>query len=136
MLTHLFRNEGITQSELADVLEVERPTLGRLLDRLEASGWVRREADPADRRAKRVFITEAVEPQMRAMRSLAAGVRGDALNGLTHEEQEHFVDTLLTVKANLLRLGNGNGNGHAAAADGHEGEADLGVEPAQEVVSP
>ena len=135
VLTHLFRNEGITQSELAEVLEVERPTLGRLLDRLEASGWVRREADAADRRAKRVFITEAVEPQMRAMRALAAGVRGDALNGLTREEQEHFVDTLLTVKANLLRLGNGNGLA-GIAADEDEGGADLGAEPAQEVVSP
>ena len=124
VLTHLFRNEGITQSELAEVLEVERPTLGRLLDRLEASGW-----------AKRVFITEAVEPQMRAMRALAAGVRGDALNGLTREEQEHFVDTLLTVKANLLRLGNGNGLA-GIAADEDEGGADLGAEPAQEVVSP
>ena len=72
---------------------------------------------------------------MRAMRSLAAGVRGDALNGLTREEQEHFVDTLLTVKANLLRLGNGNGLA-GVAADEDEGGADLGAEPAQEVVSP
>jgi len=131
VLTHLFRNEGITQSALAEVLEVERPTLGRLLDRLEASGWVRREADAADRRAKRVFLSEAVEPQMRAMRTLAAGVRGDALKGLSRDEQEHFVDTLLTVKANLLALGNGH-----AAEPGERDEADLRAESAEEEVSP
>jgi DNA-binding MarR family transcriptional regulator len=109
VLTHLFRNDGITQSELADILEVEKPTLGRLLDRLEAKGWVRREADAADRRVKRVFLTEAIEPALRAMRAAAAEMRRDALAGLSAEEQQRFVDTLLAVKANL----NGSDNGVA-----------------------
>jgi DNA-binding MarR family transcriptional regulator len=107
VLTHLFRNDGITQSELADILEVERPTLGRLLDRLEAKGWVRREADAVDRRVKRVFLTEEIEPALRAMRAAAAEMRRDALAGLSAEEQQRFVDTLLAVKANL----NGSDNG-------------------------
>ena len=132
VLTHLFRNEGITQAELADLLEVERPTLGRLLDRLEASGWVRREADTSDRRAKRVFLSEAVEPQVRAMRAIAASVRGDALNGLSREEQEHFVDTLLSIKSNLLALGNGNGN---AGRGGEDGEAEETAGADREVLS-
>jgi len=113
VLTHLFRNDGITQSELADWLEIERPTLGRLLDRLEANGWVRREADPQDRRdrrAKRLFLTNEVSPALRAMRAIAAGVRTDALLGLDADEQEAFVDTLLTIKANLSRLSNGQTN--------------------------
>ncbi|HXV07351.1 MAG TPA: MarR family transcriptional regulator [Burkholderiales bacterium] len=109
VLTHLFRNDGITQSELADILEVEKPTLGRLLDRLEAKGWVRREADAADRRVKRVFLTEEIEPALRAMRAAAAEMRRDALAGLSAEEQQRFVDTLLAVKANL----NGSDNGVA-----------------------
>ena len=44
VLNHLFRNDGVTQSELADILQVEKATLGRLLDRLETKGWVRRES--------------------------------------------------------------------------------------------
>jgi DNA-binding MarR family transcriptional regulator len=134
VLTHLFRNEGITQAELADLLEVERPTLGRLLDRLESSGWVRREADTTDRRAKRLFLNEAVEPQVRAMRAIAASVRGDALNGLSRDEQEHFVDTLLTIKSNLLALGNGNGTG-PVAAEVEDGEAGETADADREVVS-
>jgi DNA-binding MarR family transcriptional regulator len=115
VLTHLFRNDGITQSELADILEVEKPTLGRLLDRLEAKGWVRREADAADRRVKRVFLTEEIEPALRAMRTAAAEMRRDALAGLSAEQQERFVDTLLAVKANL------NGSDNGAARNGARG---------------
>lgn len=109
VLTHLYRNDGITQAELADVLEVERPTLGRLLDRLEANGWVRREADALDRRAKRVHLTDEVGPAMRRMRAVAAEVRRDALSGIVAADQEAFVDTLLAIKTNLVRLGNGAG---------------------------
>jgi DNA-binding MarR family transcriptional regulator len=102
VLTHLYRNDGATQSELAEVLEVEKASLGRLLDRLETKGWVRREADAHDRRAKRVYLTEEVEPAMLTMRKIAAGVRRDALHGLSVEQQDRFLDTLLTIKANLM----------------------------------
>lgn len=104
VLTHLYRSNGVTQSELADILEVERPTLGRLLDRLEAKGWIERRPDGRDRRAKRVFLTEAVEPPMRELRGVAAEVRSDALSGLSSAEQDRFVDTLLTIKGNLMAL--------------------------------
>jgi len=107
VLNHLFRNDGMTQSDLADLLQIEKATLGRLLDRLEAKGWVRREADATDRRAKRVFLTEEVVPALKAMRAAAADVRRAALAGLSADEQERFVDTLLAVKANL----NGSDNG-------------------------
>ena len=101
VLTHLYRNDGVTQSELAEILEIEKPTLGRLLDRLEANGWVRREEHAVDRRAKRVFLTEEVGPAMKAMRVAAAELRRDALEGLSPEQQSQFVDTLIAVKANL-----------------------------------
>ena len=107
VLNHLFRNNGVTQSELAELLEVEKPTLGRLLDRLEQKGWVRREADANDRRAKRVFLTQEVEPAIKAMRTAAAEMRRDAVAGLSAEQQERFVDALLTIKANLSRSDNG-----------------------------
>jgi MarR family transcriptional regulator, transcriptional regulator for hemolysin len=107
VLNHLFRNDGATQSELAETLEVEKATLGRLLDRLEQKGWVRREGDANDRRAKRVFLTEEVEPALKAMRAAASEVRRDALTGLSGDEQERFVDMLLAIKANLSRPDNG-----------------------------
>ncbi|MBI1396816.1 MAG: MarR family transcriptional regulator [Betaproteobacteria bacterium] len=109
VLNHLFRNNGATQSELADILEIEKATLGRLLDRMEQKGWIRRESHANDRRAKCVYLTEEVEPSIKAMRSAAAEMRRDALAGLSREQQEGFVDVLLAIKANLSRSENGNG---------------------------
>lgn len=113
VLNHLYFHEGITQSELADLLEIEKPTLGRLLDRLEAKGWVTRRPDVRDRRVRRLHLTGAVQDLMRELREIAAGVRADALAGLTAAERDQFVATLLLVKGNLLRM---NGNGDAARA--------------------
>jgi len=101
VLTHLYRGDGVSQTELAETLEIEKPTLGRLLDRLEAKGWVRREHDAADRRVWRVHLTDEVEPALRTMRSIAAELRRDALSGVSAAERERFVDTLLAIKENL-----------------------------------
>ena len=57
VLTMLYAKEGVTQSELADLMELEKPTLGRLLDRLEEKEWVERRADEFDRRVNRLYLT-------------------------------------------------------------------------------
>ena len=101
VLTHLYRSNGVSQTELAETLEIEKPTLGRLLDRLEAKGWVRREHDASDRRVWRVHLTDEVEPALRTMRKIAAELRRDALTGISAAERERFVDTLLAIKENL-----------------------------------
>ena len=103
VLTHLYRGNGVSQTELAETLEIEKPTLGRLLDRLEAKGWVRREHDASDRRVWRVHLTDEVAPALRTMRAIAAELRHDALASISTAERERFVDTLLAIKANLLR---------------------------------
>ena len=122
VLNHLYFNEGITQSELADLLDVEKPTLGRLLDRLEAKGWIARQPDRHDRRAKRVYLTGEVQALMRALRKLAAALRKDALEGMDARAQRHLFDSLLLIKANLLRM-NENGSCVEHASEG----ADVGA---------
>jgi len=104
VLTHLYRRDGLVQAELAEILEIERPTLGRLLDRLEAKGWLRREPDPNDRRVKRVYLTDEVKPAMKSLRRIAADLRQQALDGLNEKEREHLVDILIHMKTNLLNL--------------------------------
>lgn len=101
VLTHLYRSDGASQTELAEILEIEKATLGRLLDRLEAKGWVRRDHDARDRRVWRVHLTAEVEPALRTMRTIAAELRRDALTGINGTERERFVDTLLAIKENL-----------------------------------
>jgi DNA-binding MarR family transcriptional regulator len=119
VLNNLYFNQGITQSALADLLDIEKPTLGRLLDRLEAKGWLERRGDPGDRRAKRVYLTGNVTDLMRALRRLAADLRATALDGLEEGERQRLLDALRMVKGNLLRL---NGQGAQSEPGAHRGE--------------
>ena len=102
VMTHLYFNEGISQTELSSILDIERATLGRLLDRLEAKGWLERRPHPNDRRVKRVFLTGEVELLMQTMRAMAAEVRGQALAGIPTPEQEQLLSVLSKVKSNML----------------------------------
>lgn len=101
VLTYLFRQDGLTQTELADLMEIQKASVGRLLDRLEEKRWIKRCQDSSDRRVNRVFLTTEVEPVVDEMRRRAALVRSDALAGLSHEQQEEFVNSLLHIKSNL-----------------------------------
>jgi len=127
VLNHLFRHDGIRQSELADILEIERPALGRLIDRLEVNGWVRREPDPFDRRAKLVYLTEDVAPIVSRMRRIASELRNDATEGLTTTEQTQLVDTLMKIKSNLTRELDNSTSSDGNGVDIHEVSSSNGM---------
>lgn len=101
-LAHLRRNEGINQGALAQILEVQPITLSRLIDRLEAAGWVERRPDPDDRRAVRLFLTDAAQPILERIRAVALETVAGAMVGIPDAEQERIIDMLLTVRENLL----------------------------------
>jgi len=111
VLAHLHRHEGINQSGLADILEIKGVTLGRLVDRLEAAGWVERRADASDRRARRLYTTAKVAPVLERMWALGERKREEALAGLSDDERRALIDSLLKIRANLSERG-----GHAPLA--------------------
>jgi DNA-binding MarR family transcriptional regulator len=100
-LAMLSRREGINQATLAEDLEVRPITLGRLVDRLEASGWVERRSDPHDRRACRLYLTPQVQPLLTQIRSQAREVRKAALSGLEPEARAILMNALCGIKQNL-----------------------------------
>ena len=102
LLNHLFRADGITQAELAETLEIERSSTGKLLDSLELKGWIKRVVDEKDRRSKRVFLTKEVEPIIKKMRGIAKKVREVSLGKLS-SQQDVFVDMLIEIKNNLTK---------------------------------
>ncbi|MGE0093809.1 MAG: MarR family winged helix-turn-helix transcriptional regulator [Alphaproteobacteria bacterium] len=104
VIAHLSRNEGSTQTFLADVLEIENATLARLLDRLEADGWIERRPSPTDRRAKHLYLTEKPAAIIDAMFKISAQLQRDTLNGMPAAEREHLIDSLLGIKRNLLQM--------------------------------
>jgi len=113
VLARLSHQEGCTQTELATVLEIEKPTLGRLIDRLQANDWVERRPDENDARTKRIFLTYRAHPVLDEMFALADDVLDGALAGLTREQADRLLQSLLHVKANLAGLLAGGNNGTA-----------------------
>ncbi|HVO04652.1 MAG TPA: MarR family transcriptional regulator [Candidatus Cybelea sp.] len=101
VLANLERTEGTSQAALADVLDIEPITLVRLIDRLEAAGWVERRPDPVDRRVRRLYLTETAKPLMEQFHRLASATYEVALGSLSAEERRQLADLLLNVRANL-----------------------------------
>ena len=117
VLAHLSRNEGIKQAGLAEILEIKPITLARLLDRLDAHGWVERRLDPKDKRARRLFLTNKGRSIIRELRVVALSVREEALSGLSDSEQDLLIDQLRAVKENLLSADEAADRARAADPD-------------------
>lgn len=98
----LSRNEGLNQGALADLLEVEPITLGRMIDRLEDAGLVERRRDPNDRRAWRIHLTEAARPKIAQLQALANDMFDDALVGISGRERDQLAALLNQIRDNLL----------------------------------
>ena len=97
----LRRNEGINQTAMADIMDIEPITLGRHIDRLEEAGSVERRPDPDDRRVWRIFLTDNVQPALVEMEKIAIEVRNDVMVDFSPNERERFIDNLIRVKSNL-----------------------------------
>jgi DNA-binding MarR family transcriptional regulator len=116
VLARISRQEGCTQTELAAVLEIEKPTLGRLIDRLQANDWVERRPDDHDARTKRIYLTARANPLLDEMFTLAEDVLDSAIAGLSQKQADDLLQSLLHVKSNLSELLNSGKNGAESAA--------------------
>jgi MarR family transcriptional regulator for hemolysin len=101
VLLRLDRSEGLNQSELADILELQPITVTRLLDRLAASGLIERRPDPNDRRANRLYLTPAARPLLAQLVDLGSEMMGTVLAGFDRKEVERMLQDLGVVKENL-----------------------------------
>ena len=81
VLVRLELAEGLKQSELAELLDLQPITLTRLVDRLCANGLIERRADPADRRAKRLYLTAQARPLMDRLAELGGDMMTTVLEG-------------------------------------------------------
>jgi MarR family transcriptional regulator for hemolysin len=104
VLVRLERSEGLNQTELADMLDLQPITLTRLLDKLSDSGLIERRPDPGDRRAKRLFLTPAAWPLLKRLAELGEETMTSTLAGIDPESIEKMVSQLALVKENLRRL--------------------------------
>ncbi len=101
VLVRLDRSEGLKQSELAEILDLQPISLTRLLDRLAENGLIERRADPNDRRANRLFLMPAARPLLARLKNLGHDMMTTVLAGLDDAAQTRMLDELAVMKDNL-----------------------------------
>ena len=101
VLSVLHEHEGVKQGGLAEILEVEPITAGRMIDRMQEAGFVERRPDPADRRAWRLFLTDRGRELTGELEPLARDTSALALQGVSEEDKAHLLQTLEQMRMNL-----------------------------------
>jgi MarR family transcriptional regulator, transcriptional regulator for hemolysin len=101
VLIRLDRQEGLKQSELAEILDLQPISLTRLLDRLADNGLIERRADPNDRRANRLYLMPAARPLIEQLGALGSDVMDTVLAGLDGKSNARLLGDLRTMKDNL-----------------------------------
>jgi MarR family transcriptional regulator, transcriptional regulator for hemolysin len=101
MLVHLVRENGLRQSDLADRMDIATVTTSKLIDRLEARGYVERRPQPDDRRSNRIYASEAAKEVVKVMTKIIYEVDGIANKGISDEDLETTLRVLFVMKGNL-----------------------------------
>jgi MarR family transcriptional regulator, transcriptional regulator for hemolysin len=105
VLFRLRQQEGLSQVDLADVLELQPISLVRLLDRLVEHGLLERRPDPKDRRANRLFLTRSGRQLVDDLDGLRDRIASDVLRGIPDEAIQTSLETLVDVKERIKALG-------------------------------
>jgi MarR family transcriptional regulator for hemolysin len=101
VLARVERAQGLKQSELAELLDLQPITLTRLIDRLCDSGLIERRSDASDRRAKRLYLTPGARPVLEHMREIGVGIMDIVLAGVDPAAIEAMMPKLEQMKDNL-----------------------------------
>jgi MarR family transcriptional regulator for hemolysin len=101
VLAKLERTEGLKQTEIADLMEMQPITLTRLIDKLCEAGLIERRSDDTDRRVNRLYLTDAARPLMAKLAVLRSEITQTALASLSNEETHQLVDQLESIKDNI-----------------------------------
>ena len=114
-LSKLERQPGLTQSEMAEMLEVQPIAMVRLIDQLSEEGLIERRADPADRRVNRLFLTAAGLTRLARMASFKEELGAEVFAGIAAADLSQLLAILDRVHKNIKTI--------------HATEAAAGVRP-------
>lgn len=104
VLAYLHRHEGVSQIQLAELTDTDPMTLVRILDKMEADGWIERRAHESDRRARKLFLRKPAQPVVDRIWEIADRARSEALAGLSARERDKLMSLLERVHGNLVEL--------------------------------
>lgn len=117
-LMRLEREEGMTQAELAESLEIQPISLARLIDRMCEQKLVERRPHPRDRRAYRLYLTAKGHTILEQLVPLGRRISGDVLASLGEAEAGQLLEQLLRIKGNIRKASAANGSSGRQASAG------------------
>lgn len=101
-LYYIGRNEGITQKELSEEMDLKESTVARLIDRLEKENTVQRIKDVKDRRISKLYLTEEGKEKKEALLPIGENFSNEAIKGISEGDLEIFKDVLNKIVINLI----------------------------------
>jgi len=103
VLICIARNPGLTQIQIANLLELEPQNLLRSLDKLEQHHWITKCADANDRRSKCLFITDEAKTIIAQVNSINESVKPQILAGMDKKKIQELIKHLTDIRENLFR---------------------------------
>ncbi len=100
-LYYIKNNNMITQKQLADKMSLKEPSVVRLVEKMEALGWIHRENNQNDKRTKLLMLTNEGQKIETEMLEIAEHFKSDALDGLSQQELDSFKSTLSKMLDNI-----------------------------------
>ncbi len=101
VLAKVERTEGLKQSELAEMMDMQPITLTRLIDKLCDNGWIERCGDQNDRRVNRLYLRKAARPLLGKLAGLRSELTATALEGISPADAHRLLDQLDLIKENV-----------------------------------
>jgi len=101
VLAKVERTEGLKQSELAEMMDMQPITLTRLIDKLCDNGWIERRGDVNDRRVNRLYLRKAARPLLGKLAGLRSELTATALDGISPADAHRLLDQLDLIKENV-----------------------------------
>lgn len=98
-LLELWENDGLTQKQLVERLDIEQATMANTLARMERDGLITRKKDAIDGRAQRIWLTDHARGLRGPATEAAKAENAEALSGLSKDEQRQFVALMRKVIA-------------------------------------
>lgn len=101
VLSKVERQEGLKQTELAELLEMQPITLTRLIDKLCDNDWIERRSDENDRRVNRLYLKKAARPLLGKLAGLRSELTATALEGISPADAHRLLTQLESIKENV-----------------------------------
>ena len=104
VLAYLYRDDGLSQAKLAEMLEISRPAIGQMIDRLEAANFVERRADSADRGSWKVFLSPKSHSSLESYLAVSNAIEEECLSVFSEAEFAQLTALVGRLRAHLLGL--------------------------------